>query len=95
MVPNLTRDGWGASMHACKSCTNSEGTTDLEKKAVEQEARTALLIRSEQAFSCRHRHSTGCSIQVEGLMIRPYISQTVHLQFLEYLKVSSGTMENG
>jgi hypothetical protein len=26
-------------------------------------------------------------------MIRPYISQTVHVQFLEYLKVSSGTMD--
>jgi hypothetical protein len=28
---------------------------------------------------------TGRSIEVEGLMIRPYISQTVHVQFSEYI----------
>lgn len=38
---------------------------------------------------------TGRSIEVEGLMIRPYISQTVHVQFPEYLKFPLPQWMNG
>ena len=49
-------------VHACKSGTNSEGTADLEKKAVEQEARHySDLSRLAVAGT-----GTGRSIEVEG-----------------------------